>query len=73
MQYEVCDLFQKCYGQEAYSAVSMFLKLDEIDRSKVIERIQTLLESEKIFYQKNHQTHRQHCVCGFQKVTVGNW
>ena len=52
MQYEVCDLFQKCYGQEAYSAVSMFLKLDEIDRSKVIERIQTLLESEKYSIKK---------------------
>lgn len=52
MQYEVCDLFQKCYGQEAYSAVSMFLKLDEIDRSKVIERIQTLLESEKYAIKK---------------------
>lgn len=42
-----CELFEKCYGKEAFAAVSMFLKLDEIDRGKVVERMEVLLEAEK--------------------------
>lgn len=55
MQYEVCDLFQKCYGKDAYDAVSLFLKLDDIDRAKVIERVHTLLESDKYSVKKESQ------------------
>ena len=47
MKYQVCDLFQKCYGKEAYKAVYNFLKLDAVDQGKIIERINVLLESEK--------------------------
>nr|DAZ41833.1 MAG TPA: Repressor protein CI [Caudoviricetes sp.] len=47
MKYQVCDLFQKCYGKEAYKAVYNFLQLDAVDQGKVIERINVLLESEK--------------------------
>lgn len=42
-----CELFSQCYGKEAFSAVSKFLRLDEIDRARVVERIDTLLGSEK--------------------------
>ena len=52
MGYQICDLFQKCYGKEAYKAVYDFLKLDDIDRAKIIERINTLLEDEKYSVKK---------------------
>lgn len=55
MQYEVCDLFQKCYGKDAYNAVSLLLKLDDVDRAKVIERVQTLLEADKYSIKKESQ------------------
>lgn len=42
-----CELFSQCYGKEAFSAVSKFLRLDEVDRARVVERIDTLLDSEK--------------------------
>ena len=42
-----CELFEKCYGKEAFKAVSMFLKLDAVDRVKIVERMETLLEAEK--------------------------
>ena len=57
-QVELCELFQKCYGKDAYEAVSMFLKLDDIDRIKVVERIQTLLEDEKYSIKKESSTGR---------------
>lgn len=49
VQHEIdaCELFEKCYGQEAYKAVSMFLKLDTVDQGKVVERMEVLLEAEK--------------------------
>lgn len=52
MGYQICDLFQKCYGKEAYKAVYDFLKLDDIDRAKIVERISTLLEDEKYSVKK---------------------
>ena len=48
----MCDLFQKCYGQEAYSAVSMFLKLDDSDKKVVITMIDSLLSAEKYSIKK---------------------
>lgn len=49
VQHEIdaCELFEKCYGKEAFKAVSMFLKLDAVDQGKVVERIEVLLEAEK--------------------------
>ena len=47
MKYEVCDLFQKCYGKEAYKAVYDFLQLDESDKNTIISNIQFLLSSDK--------------------------
>lgn len=44
---DVCELFEKCYGKEAFKAVSMFLKLDAVDQGKVVERMEVLLEAEK--------------------------
>lgn len=42
-----CELLEKCYGSNAYELVELFAKLDDIDRVKIIERINTLLEDEK--------------------------
>lgn len=49
VQHEIdaCELFEKCYGKEAFKAVSMFLKLDTVDQGKVVERMEVLLEAEK--------------------------
>ena len=55
MKYEICDLFQKCYGKDAYNAVSLFLKLDDVDRAKVVERVHTLLEADKYSTKKESQ------------------
>lgn len=42
-----CELFEMCYGKEAFKAISMFLKLDALDQGKVIERMEVFLEAEK--------------------------
>lgn len=49
VQHEIdaCELFEKCYGKEAFKAVSMFLKLDTVDQGKVVERMEVLLGAEK--------------------------
>lgn len=47
-----CDIFEECYGKEAYAAIQMFLKLDSIDRGKIVERMETLLEAEKYSIQE---------------------
>lgn len=44
---DACELFEKCYGKEAFKAVSMFLKLDAVDQGKIVERMEVLLEAEK--------------------------
>lgn len=49
---EACELFQQCYGKEAFKAVSMFLTLDEADRLRVVERMETLLEQDKYTVKK---------------------
>lgn len=54
MKYQVCDLFQKCYGKEAYQAVYDFLKLDDADKSTIISNIQFLLSAEK--YKKKKES-----------------
>jgi len=47
-----CEMFERCYGKEAFRAVSLFIQLDEVDQGKVIERMETLLEDEKYSIQK---------------------
>lgn len=48
----VCDLIEQCYGQEANTVVHEFLKLDAIDRVKIMERISTLLDDDKYSLKK---------------------
>ena len=52
MGYEICDLFQKCYGKDAYHVVHEFLKLDEVDRGKIAGFIGGLLAQEKYSVKK---------------------
>lgn len=52
MGYQICDLFQKCYGKEAYSVVYDFLKLDATDRAVAESVIKTLLNAEKYSVKK---------------------
>ena len=49
---ETCELFQDCYGKEAFNAVTIFLKLDAADRLRIIERMETLLEADKYSVKK---------------------
>lgn len=42
-----CDLYLQCYNKPAYFVVQKFLKLDSVDRGKIEERIDMLLESDK--------------------------
>lgn len=44
---KICELFEHCYGKEPFKVVQKFLILDQIDRGKVEERIDTLLEDDK--------------------------
>ena len=42
---ELLELFQDCYGKEALEVMTMFIKLDEKDRSAVTGVIKSLLSS----------------------------
>lgn len=42
-----CEMFERCYGKEAFQAVKLFLQLDTLDQGKVVERMEVLLEAEK--------------------------
>ncbi|MGN0343402.1 MAG: helix-turn-helix domain-containing protein [Lachnospiraceae bacterium] len=55
MQYEICDLFQKCYGKDAYNAVSLFLKLDDYDKDVVMKILDSLSSNEKYSAKKESQ------------------
>ena len=54
VQHEIdaCELFEQCYGKEAYHAVTLFLSLDSVDRVKIVERMETLLDNEKYSVKK---------------------
>lgn len=52
MGYQICDLFQKCYGKESYNIVYDFLKLDCTDQAVVASVIKTLLNGEKYSVKK---------------------
>lgn len=42
-----CELFEKCYGKEAFEAVKLFIQLDTLDQGKVIGKMELMLEDEK--------------------------
>lgn len=42
-----CELFEKCYGKEAFEAVKLFVQLDTLDQGKVIGKIELMLEDKK--------------------------
>lgn len=42
-----CELFEKCYGKEAFEAVKLFVQLDTLDQGKVIGKMELMLEDEK--------------------------
>lgn len=42
-----CDLIDDCYENEVFKIVQLILKLDAIDRGKIVERIETMLEDKK--------------------------
>ena len=55
---KVCELFEQCYGKEAFGMVQKFLLLDHVDRIKVEERIDTLLDDGK-YSNKKESSGRQ--------------
>lgn len=48
---KVCELFEKCYGSEAFKAVQQFLKLDDADRKTVTRMMTVMLADEKYINQ----------------------
>lgn len=47
-----CELFEQCYGKEAFDAVKLFLQLDQIDQTKITTRMEVMLEDEKYAVKK---------------------
>lgn len=47
-----CEMFERCYGKEAFQAVKLFLQLDTLDQGRIIGSMETLLEDEKYSIQK---------------------
>ena len=47
-----CELFEQCYGKEAFDAVKMFIQLDQIDQTKITTRMEVMLEDEKYAVKK---------------------
>lgn len=42
-----CELFEQCYKKEVFTAVKMFIQLDQIDQTKITTRMEVMLEGEK--------------------------
>ena len=42
-----CELFENCYGKEAFEAVKLFVQLDTLDQGKVIGKMELMLEDKK--------------------------
>jgi len=51
-QSESVELVKQVYDEETQFVISSFIKLDAVDRIKVIERINTLLDDEKYSVKK---------------------
>jgi hypothetical protein len=47
-----CELFERCYGKEAFQAVTLFLQLDTLDQGRTIGSMEEMLKSEKYSIQK---------------------
>lgn len=52
-QSESVELVKQVYDEETKFVISSFIKLDAVDRIKVIERINTLLDNEKYSVKKS--------------------
>ncbi|MCC8029456.1 MAG: helix-turn-helix domain-containing protein [Lachnospiraceae bacterium] len=47
-----CEIFEQCYGKEAFQTVSAFLKLDDTDRQNITGMISVMLSNEKYSIQE---------------------
>lgn len=47
-----CELFEKCYGKEAFQAISLFLQLDTLDQGRTIGNMEEMLKADKYSTQK---------------------
>lgn len=47
-----CEMFERCYGKEAFQAVKLFLQLDTLDQGRIIGSMETMLNDEKYAIQK---------------------
>lgn len=48
-----CELFEKCYGKEAFQAVTLFLQLDTLDQGRVIGSMEEMLKADKYTIKKD--------------------
>lgn len=53
---KVCELFERCYGKDAFKAVQLFLKLDDNDRTAAVTMMTALLATEKYSTQDGSKT-----------------
>lgn len=42
-----CEVFEECYGKEAFQAVLLFLQLDTLDRGRAIGNMEEMLKADK--------------------------
>lgn len=47
-----CELFEKCYGKEAFQAVTLFLQLDTLDQGRAIGSMEEMLKADKYAIKK---------------------
>lgn len=47
-----CELFEKCYGKEAFQAVTLFLQLDTLDQGRAIGSMEEILKADKYAIKK---------------------
>lgn len=47
-----CEMFEKCYGKEAFHAVSLFLQLDTLDQGRAIGTMEEMLKQDKYSVKK---------------------
>lgn len=47
-----CEMFEQCYGKEAFQAIKLFLQLDILDQGRIIGSMETMLQDEKYSNEK---------------------
>lgn len=47
-----CELLEQCHSSEVFTAVRMFVQLDQIDQTKITARMEVMLEDEKYAVKK---------------------